>query len=324
VLVLTFPDSDPPLNDVVGGTQTETQWVETYYAEQSYGRFTWQGDAFGVLTIPRPVNPTSAVDARTQVATAAREAAIAAGIDLSPYQSNRFVYVLPQTEFIGGGYGDHSGVWIARWPTRVMTPGFQPLVHELGHHFWGLPHARGMVCSDGTPLGSNGGTCSTHNQGDSLDPMGHGYLSFNPVVKHQLGWLDASQIIQAGPKGGTYTLTPYGTPGGAKVLTFQGGTNKNPITYWVHYRQPVGADARHNPFTEPANIFSGALVTMPGFFSNGSTLLKMTPSNDHDLDTPALEVGNTWCESIGQRIAITPMSATDSGLTVRITVGRCR
>ena len=76
VLVLTFPDSDPPLNDVVGGTQTETQWVETYYAEQSYGRFTWQGDAFGVLTIPRPVNPTSAVDARTQVATAAREAAI--------------------------------------------------------------------------------------------------------------------------------------------------------------------------------------------------------------------------------------------------------
>jgi hypothetical protein len=324
VIVVTFPDVSLPPYDVVSATQAELTHVETYYAEQSYDRFTLDGDVFGLYTVDRPVNPVSAVDARQQITTAAKLAASAAGVDLSPYPANRFVYILPQTTFIAAGYGDNSGVWIALHPGFTAAPQFQILAHELGHHFWGLAHARGCAYSDGTPLGTNGGTClGNFNQGDSLDVMGHGYLSFGPIVKRTLGWLDASQVVAAA-KDGDYTITPYGTPGGVKALTFQGGTNKNPVTYWVHYRQPVGADAGLNPWTDPANLFNGAVLHLPGFGTLGAQLLKMTPSADSDIDTPALLVGQTWCEPMGERASIAPLSATSAGLVLRVTIGKCK
>jgi hypothetical protein len=319
VLIVTFPGLSP-FGDPVGSLQSGMQEVATYYQQQSYGRFTFSPDVFGVYTIERPISPTSAFDARNQVAVNANAAATAAGVNVAAYQS--IVYILPHTTYIGAGYGDRQGVWIALHQDFPATPSFQLLAHELGHHFFSLNHARGCAYSDQTPLGTNGGTClGNYNQGDTLDVMGRGYLSFNPIIKRQLGWLDANQLLIV-TKDGEYTLTPYGTIGGLKVLILQGGTKRNPANYWIHYRQPIGADARLNPWTNPENLFHGAVFH--AVVVSEPQLLKMTPSESPNTDTPALQVNDTFCDPFGQKIAVTPIRATESELTVRINVGRCR
>jgi hypothetical protein len=120
-------------------------------------------------------------------------------------------------------------------------------------------------------------------------------------------------------KSGDYLIAPFEQSAGVRALILSGGTKKLPATYSVEYRQPLGYDA-YQPFAPQA--FQGAVVHVAPIQSGGATLLELTASPNPIIDTPALTVGQTWCED-GGRLSLTPLSATSTGLTVRISLGHC-
>lgn len=311
VIVVAFPDSESTPYDPVAVTQATLQDVAAYYASQSYGQFIFQGDTFGVFTIPRPVDPETSFDARQHVAASAKQAASTAGVDLSAYSS--FVYVLPITTFIGGGFGDNSGVWIALSSSVVAAPGFQILAHELGHHFFGWNHDQGSACTGAL----RSGTCETRNQGDSLSVMGHGNGHVSPLAKQQAGWLSPITVTQ----GGDYLIAPYDGDGGVRALRVIGGTNKLPTHYILTFRPSDAASS----LVDEVNVQTGVVVHLTNPQAP-SILWGMNPTetlvggrNTH----PALTVGQVWCEA-GRSLSVVPLSVGPSGIIVRIDTRRCK
>jgi len=302
--VVTFPTSDPappPTMDWTRGLMTN---VDAFYAEQSYGQFTLKSDVFGIYTVPLDSTAT-----RPEIASAAQQAAIAAGVDLVPYGWSgviggacHCVYISPSAAIDAAGFGDGLGVWTAA-SAYPSVPAVRLVSHELGHHLFGLNHANGMI---------NG---SSRSQFDSLDVMGHGNGHFNAVTKTRLGWLIPLTVTDDGD----YLLEPFEQTTGLRALILQGGTQKQPQTYYVEYRQPIGFDTIQ-PWARQA--FEGAVVHLAPPQAN-TLLLEMTSSPNTIIDTPALTVGQTWCDD-GGRLSVTPLSATPSGLLVRVMLGHCR
>jgi hypothetical protein len=271
----------------------------------------------GVYTVP-----LDATANRTAVATAARQAAADAGVDLSPYA--KFLYVSPATNSVRGGYGDLTGAWIAVESDYVAVPSLRTVVHELGHHVLGfLQHAHGLLCTDATPFGSTpGATCAVYDYGDSVDVMGGGWGHANGLLKRQFGWLTDGGAWQARTvtASGDYALAPYAAAEpGVKTLLAK---SKQGFTYALEYRQAVGFDASipYGGVSQP-NVFGGVLLHLA---LNGSELLRMNPgaASPSFIDTPALLVGQSFCDRDG-RLAFTVLSASPSGASVRVRFGHC-
>lgn len=307
-VLVDFPDSQPFYSpeQILEWTRQDMSATDAFYAEQSYGAFTVQSDVFGIFRVDLTQEATKA-----DIAAAAQAALAASGVDTSLYSD--WVYVSPTTNSVGGGYGDLSGVWIARLPTEVASPGFDTAAHELGHHFFGLLHAKG----------------SSSGQGDTLDIMGSGRGHFNALIKARLGWLSDAGLyrLRTVTQSGDYLIEPYeSATAGVKALMVQAFARKVPGTkYYFEYRQPIGFDA-YQPWAAPDNVFHGALVHTPDIFTTASVLAAFNPNDGpypNVINRPALTVGQSFCNSDG-RLRVTVLSESAAGLLVRIELGRCR
>jgi hypothetical protein len=195
--------------------------VDEYYRDASYGQLAMTGDVFGWYSI----DATDAGCAYTTWANQARAKAAAAGVQLSDYQYT--VYAFPQASscgWAGLAYLPGTGSWI----NGAMT--LRVVGHELGHNF-GVHHASSLTCTGGTFAGN----CTASEYGDPFSVMGSAQTRHH-VNWHraQLGWFADTQTVTTT---GSYLLKAAELTGTPRMLRVARGDG----TYLnLELRQPWG------------------------------------------------------------------------------------
>ena len=278
--------------------------VQNYYQEVSFGY-----QALNITVTPWLVAQmsTSTTCNYTSIASAANNAATAAGYNLANY-TNKF-YVMPYNSACGW-----MGLAYIGSPYEAWSNGYNSLqvyTHELGHNFT-LYHAGSLNC--GTQV--VGGTCSVAEYGDLFDTMGNQQaMHYNSTQKAKLGWLPSSSVITHSGGTANYTLTPLESGGGVTyAVRIPAASNR---TYSIEYRQPLGFD--YNLANYPNN---GVQVRLSSPFQTGSgtddtELLDMNPGSSGGFGDAALLVGRTYTDST-YGITISVLSASATGATVQV------
>ena len=316
VLLVNFQDDASQPYTMAQTNDVVFNQASAFMRENSFQQTWLTGNSFGWLTLP-----LTATCITSDIASAARQAAAAAGIDLSAY--TRMVYVFPRNAAciwsgVGTVGGSTSEVWVnGRLELKVLA-------HELGHNF-GLQHSHSSDC-DLTPLGN---TCTTYDYGDVADVMGTNTAShFNAFQKERLGWLNSSAQppIVTAMASGTYSIGAFETSTlNAKALKVLKSTN--PATgaktwYYIEYRQPIGFDAALVSLYQ-SNLVNGVLIrTATDGDRNSSYLLDMTPNTvpTFDMTDAALLPGQAFVDSAaGLTITLTGRDAVQA--TVNVTLG---
>lgn len=279
--------------------------------ENSYQQTWLTGDVVGWYTIPL----SSTVCDYSTLASYAKQAATAAGVNLSAY--NRYVYAFPQNACtwwgLGSVGGNPSGAWI-NGNLAVKVVG-----HEMGHNF-GLYHSRSFDCGT-TTLGPS---CTISEYGDTLDIMGNPSSGhFNAFQKERLGWLnyDTSPPVTTVQADGTYWLDPYeslgSNPKALKILKSTDPSTGKKTWYYVEYRKALGFDSFLSSYS---NVLNGVVVhTGSESSGNSSYLLDMTPATSSWSD-PALDVGLSFYDPDGG-VTIAPTWADSASAAVGVTFG---
>jgi len=295
--------------------------LSSFVLENSYGQTSITGDVVGWYTMPLSVTSCDIY----QIATAAQNAATAAGVNLSAY--TRYVYFFPYTAacaFAGASNvgGKPSQSWING------TVDIHVIDHELGHAF-GLWHSHLLDCGTAATICSSG---TIVEYGDPMDTMGSVETpspDYNAYQKERLGWLNygASPSIQTVTTSGTYTINPYELEGqGPKALKiFKGNdpTTGAKMWYYLEARQALGSDTfLANTFYYTENETNGVLFhTGTDGNGNSSDLLDMTPETTPESSwyDSALAVGHTFADATAG-VTITTTAAGSAGATVEITM----
>lgn len=311
VFVVEFPGMTP-YPDTMERARVLADDGQRYFTEVSYGKYTLQADVFGIYTVPLDGTATM-VDIRREAFAAAE----AAGVDLSVY--SKWAFIHPATINARGEWGDFSGVYLGMVGNAALVPTQHYFFHGLGHHLFGLNHARGTQCrtdATGTVI------CEAFAPyGDNLDVMGAGDTNhFNALTKARLGWLTITPVTGSGD----YVIEPLETvSGGIQALSFNIGRKNRQQTLVLQYRQPIGFDV-YTGFANPANVFNGVEFHMD---LNGSEQMEMnayTPNQPYEQNyNPTLTVGQTYCNGEAH-ISATVVSVSSAGAVMRMnTKARC-
>ncbi len=295
--------------------------ANSFIMENSYGQTSLTGNVVGWYTIPVSVTMCDI----SQIATAAQNAATAAGVNLSSY--TRYVYFFPQNNACGfSGASQVGGNPSQSWINSTLAP--YVINHELGHAF-GLWHAHLFDC------GTSATICSSPTiveYGDPMDVMGIPQTAsahYNAYQKERLGWVNyrASPSIQTVTASGTYTINPYelggSGPNGLKILKSTDPTTGAKTWYYLEQRQAIGFDAfLTDSFYYTQNETTGVLFHL-GTDGNGnsSDLLDMTPATPTLtgwLDM-SLVVGQSFQDSTAG-VTFAPTAVGSTGATVQITI----
>ena len=291
--------------DVQAVAVSNSNSVQNYYQEVSFG-----SQALNITVTPWLVAQmsTSTTCNYTSIASAANNAATAAGYNLANY-TYKF-YVMPPNGSCGW-----IGLAYVGSPYQAWSNGYNSLqvyTHELGHNFT-LYHAGSLNC--GTQV--LGGACSAAEYGDPFDTMGNQQaMHYNSAQKAKLGWLPSSSVVTH--SGGTvnYTLTPIESGGGTTYAVRVAAASNR--TYWIEYRQPLGFDV--NLANYPNNGVQ-VRVSSPFEASSGTDdteLLDMTPGSGGGFGDAALLAGQTYTDST-YGISISVISAFSTAATVQVT-----
>ncbi|WP_024303654.1 NEW3 domain-containing protein [Pseudogulbenkiania sp. MAI-1] len=284
----------------------------SFYKENSFGNTWLSGNVLGWYTLP--ISSTS--DAIT-IASHAKQAAQAAGVDLTAY--SRYVYVFPKhPTYPWSGSATVGGAPSEAWLNGTIA--VKTISHELGHNL-GLDHAKYMNCGT-VSLGSNCGINAYGDPSDSMGAISTGH--FDAFHKEQLGWLNngAMPPITTVSSDGTYSLDPYEIAGSKskalKILKGVDATTGAKTWYYIEYRQPVGFDTALPTLMYNNNLTRGVQVRLGTDGDIGSSyLLDMTPGSEVGQYDSALVPGQSYSDSTAG-IVVTTLSADTTGATVNV------
>ncbi len=316
VLLVNFQDDVSQPYTVAQANDMVFNQVSGFMRENSFQTTWFTGNTFGWLTLPMAANCVT-----SDIATAAKQAASNAGINLSAY--SRFIYVFPRNAAcIWSGVGTVGGTTSDAWINGRLE--LKVVAHELGHNF-GLQHSHSNDC-DPMPLGP---TCTIYDYGDVADVMGANTAGhFNAFQKERLGWLNAGAQppIATATASGSYQIGAYeAATASAKALKVLKSTNAATgakTWYYIEYRQPIGFDAVLTSLYQ-SNLVNGVLIrTGTDGDRNSSYLLDMTPNTvpTFDMTDAALLPGQAFVDSAaGVTITLTGRDSTQA--TVNVTLG---
>ena len=292
------------LNALTGSSTSAKAFLE----EESKGRMTVTGDAFGWYTIPAT---TTGCDWTTWH-TLGWNAATAAGVNLNAYTNVMFIWPnTSQCPFAGMAYVP------GRFTYLNGTTSVQVMTHELGHNL-GLSHANARNCTvGGTRVTiASAANCTTQTYADPFSTMGNNALRHNHGSQlGELGWLEASEKV-AGAPGNTYTLTPYFGQAGVKLVRVPRGDGS---FFDLDVRTPYGSFdnfSAGSPAVTGVTIRVGLGTASPTNTPRGTELLDTTPSTTDLSDAPLL-IGRTMTDPVSG-ISFTTMSSSSAGVVVRV------
>lgn len=303
VVLFNFPNDtrQPWTHDTVRGVVFDnTNSVDEYLRDASYGQLALTGDVYGWYTI----DSTNAGCAWSTWGSEARSKATAAGVNLSAYQY--VVFAFPQTSscgWAGLAYLPGTSSWInGAMSLRVVS-------HEISHNL-GVHHASTLACTNGGVAATFGSSCTQSEYGDPFTVMGSASTRHH-VNWHraQLGWATDVQTVTTG---GSYLLTPAeltGTPRMLRVARTD-GTYLN-----LEFRQPWGT---FDNFSVSDPVVNGVSVRVAPATTSivQSKLVDANPSTSSFSDA-ALGVGQTIVDpSTG--VSITTLAVGPAGATVSI------
>jgi hypothetical protein len=308
VILVNFTDKPTRPYTVDHARSVVFTTARDFYREGSYGQTWLTGDVAGWYTIPM----SSTTCDHNALATHARQAAAAAGVNVGNYR--RHVFGFPENACPWWGMGSVGGT-----PSRAWVNGrfeFSVIGHELGHNL-GLYHSHSYDCG-ATVLGAS---CTVTDYGDTLDLMGVAPSAhFNSFQKERLGWLNygSSPPLHTVTTSGTYTIDAYetGTPNAKGVKVLQGLDPSTGKTTWYYfeYRQGIGFDGF---VASSANVQNGLVVHLgTEGAGNSSYLLDMTPVTSSWSD-PAIAVGQTFSDPAAG-VTVTPVWTDSTGAGVSV------
>jgi hypothetical protein len=270
---------------------SNTNSVSNFYNEASYGQETLQVTVTPWIKIGM-ATPGSGTCPWSNIGTASDTAATAAGYNTANY--DYIVHLMNSWTGSNCGFSGLAYVGFPHWSYINGTGSFGTSVvaHEMGHNF-GLWHAGSLRCT-GVPVGC-GGSGQVAEYGDPFDTMGNQRAAhFNATQKYYLGWFSATQTKTHSSGTHTYTLAPIEIGGGV-LYGVQIPTSNPNRTYWLEYRQPLGA---FDNFAFPDNGVQ-VRVEYPFEASSGSDdteILDMTPGTATFNDA-ALLVGQQFTDA---------------------------
>jgi Metallo-peptidase family M12B Reprolysin-like len=308
--------------------------ANAFIQEESFGQLSLtgklrsDGDVYG----PYPIKSKFPADVCDNVGWGSdAETAFdtATGMNAETWDNVIVVFQASQCNFSGiGEIGQlHVGTGARHaWINAVLTNGVPTtsvVSHELGHNF-GVDHAGGLECTDGTTRIAFSEACANDpgqlaNQYlDPFDVMGSGLRQENAYHKWESGWLPSASV-QTVVRSGTYLIAPEESSSSAvqllEVPRLAGGPS-----YWLDFRQPFG-DWFDNFFpTDP--VVNGVSIryanssTMP--HPSKSWLIDTTPDTDTFADA-ALGVGRTYTDAV-RGVSITTVAVSPLGALVNITI----
>ncbi|HSI99953.1 MAG TPA: cell wall-binding repeat-containing protein [Patescibacteria group bacterium] len=279
-----------------------TKSVRSYYAEQSYGGMTVTGDVFGYYTI----NVDRSTCAWSTWHKAARDAAAAAGVNLSSYTNVMAIW--PGQSVCGwAGIAYVPGKYSALNNTISWTTA----AHELGHNL-GAHHAQALTCSQGGARVPISTSCTTSEYGDPFDRMGGGQVHFNHFHRRQVGFLTTSdQLTVTAP--GTYDIgvASHVDSGAPKIVRLARGDG----TYlYLEARQTFGL---FETFSSTSNVTAGVTVRIGPDTARSQTKLVDTTAATTTFADAALVAGRSVTDPVSGW-TITTTSAGASGATVSL------
>ena len=299
VILVNFSNA-PTQPYSVAQANTAYATLDAWFREVSYQQTSLAVDVVGWFTL----SLTTAGCNNALIQSQARQAAAAAGVNLSTYV--RHVFAFPfNANCLFAGMGTIGGTPSSVWINGNTYTGI--LAHEFGHTL-GLYHSHALNCH---PSVLTPPCLPITEYGDTTDAMGGGMGHYNAFQKQRLGWLDfnLSPPITPVSTSGTYALAAYELPGTApKALKIPRGTTGQ--FFFVELRRPLGWDAtlyRTGVFIHLASD------SQP----NSSIILDMTPTTSPLSDDAFLDVGKRFTDPVsGVTITTLAVSATDATIQV--------
>lgn len=283
-------------------TDAPTKSVRSYYAEQSYGGMTVTGDVFGYYTI----DVDRSTCAWSTWHRAARDAATAAGVNLSTYTNVMAIW--PGQSVCGwAGIAYVPGAYSALNNTISWTTA----AHELGHNL-GAHHAQALSCTQGGARVPISSSCTTSEYGDPFDRMGGGQVHFNNYHRRQVGFLTTSDQLTI-PSPGSYDIGVASDVDSSapKIVRLARGDG----TYlYLEARQPFGL---FEAFSSSSNVTAGVTIRIGPDTARVQTKLVDTTSSTTTFADSALVTGQRVTDPVSGW-TITTVAADATGATVSL------